>query len=524
MPKPSITRKLPPFLTILVLIPPIWKALQTSILPLVPAGDDTAYHVYYVIKASTNPMEVLNPQNNSQYPNIVHLVLAILFSATKNHILVAKTLGAWAVASIAVGFLLHAFLIRRASNSSYVEAASVMLMALTCYEVLLTLNDGTVMYIFDLMVLLPLAALAIISEKYLIAGTLLGLSVLSWAGILITSVFLLPLLIASIRKNNPTKPLLKMLIGTFAGGNIFILKLIAKIFNSLPNETFTALAGTTPLAPDFTFRLVILTTSILLAVLMAIIRAHHPAEDLKPLLASWTLIVLGCLIFLLLSTTPLMLNLHERFVRTAIFLLYIPLCYFFSLLHAKAKDILPTRMHSPNPLLLLTLFLVLLFSSQILLYQNIYGYPSGTLQRLDPQKLEAYAYIRNTILKNEKDTVILVLHQISPWAKPLLTIPERNISVFVLNPTYPSPNAKTCEKYDADARLTRALESLNVSTLKRFGIRYILIELPYQNQWYIPTCKSTAYHLWNKDFSPIADLVYQKLYDENGIKVWKIRY
>ncbi len=508
------------FLLLLILIPPLWKALQTSVLPLVPAGDDSAYHVHHVIKAALNPLLPFNPLDDNQYPNIIHMAFAPAYLLTKNPILVAKILGIWAVASITIGFLLHALLIRKTSKSQHLEAVTIITMALLSREVLLTLNDGTIMYLFDFMILLPLATLALTSKRYLTAGILLGLSALNWAGFLFILVFLLPPLLDDLYKDKSLKPLIKVITGTIIGGNAPLVNLILNAYRSLLNPSNQP-SLEKPMYPDLTLRLLILITSLALTSLLYTVKTPPQLNKMKKLLASWIAITLACTLFLILSNNPIAFNFHERFARSAIFLLYIPICHFASVLQMRiGKNKPPRQKPQQNHSIITILVLLIVLSAQISLYNMLYHYPSGTIQRLDQQKLEAYNYIKNVILKDENNSVILVIHQISSWAKPLLSVPERNITVLTLHP----PDTPLVINLNSTPNniLLHALETLNATTLKELGVKYILVELPYQNQWYYPSYKKLAYELWNKDLSPIANLIYKRTYDNNGLKLWKI--
>jgi len=135
--------------------------------------------------------------------------------------------------------------------------------------------------------------------------------------------------------------------------------------------------------------------------------------------------------------------------------------------------------------------------------------------------------LRNVISQlAEGDYTILGICEVSSWSRIFFTIPEKHVQTYLItHPFIYKEYAPADPKRIIGLKLYNALINADSNTLKKYGVKYILIELPNKSQWYHPEVRELAYNLWSKDFSYIATLIYS-YYDNRtgyGLKLWRLK-
>jgi len=216
-------------LTMPFYIPYLYRVASLTIEPYVPSGDDVAAHVYYTLLAPHRPDYVIpkivdgNVISPGEYPNIIHYVFSLACFFSFKPLELAKMYGLFSFFILCLGILLYAGIIRITLGSLHLSLMSCVFFTLLSPRVIQTLGDGSIMELFVVFILIPLAILCLIRGKIFLAGVIMGLSSLNYLGMVEAALMLLPFTILKIRNS---RSWLNLILGIIVGGNIFLFNLI----------------------------------------------------------------------------------------------------------------------------------------------------------------------------------------------------------------------------------------------------------------------------------------------------------
>ena len=548
-------------------IPYAYRVVSLTIEPYVSSGDDIAAHIYYTLFAYHKPDYIVPKIVNGsiispgEYPNIIHYVFSLIRFFSAEPLNIAKIYGLFSFFVLCIGVLLYVRLLQFTLGSLHLSLTSLILFTLLSPRVIQTLGDGSIMELFVVFILVPLAILYLIKDRVFLAGVMIGLSTLNYLGIIEAILISFPFIILKIRN---LKSWLNLILGIAAGGNIFL-------FNFINNTLIRALLalyipGITPSTPLTGSTLLkfsrygsymflsdknswILYTCLLLLSLgiAAYVVLNYKKQTIKGAInyerCNFCLAYILIWIMLLSFTTlPILSQLQigfaaqTRILRVTSMLSTLPIVAslalleeflqaFFPRIRVTAKvcgrKIASLRKNLPIILMSLILVLSLLLMTEPNLHQVLLSKPRGLI-RLNEESYTNLVYFKHAFLRYEINVSIIAPTQVASWALPILTDFDNNVQVilmskFVNASGLPEWMLKRLEIY-------QGIIHLNATILKKHNIKYIVAMLPYPDQWYDPNHKDFALKLWKTDFRNIANLMYGKTENcTSCIKVWKLK-
>jgi len=544
--------------------PMILHAYNLTIRNVTPSGDDIYFHAYFSLKILYEPLSLLQYNVLSetiiptQYPNLIHYILSLSYLITSNPMFLIKAYGVLELIMIITGtvlyiLLLNYILLKNLSQTIILSS----LIPLFSYWILQTLAAGSIMYLLDLLVFLPITVLSLISRKFMLAGFIFGFSCLNWLGFLLIGLlvfvwFLIELISALASKNIKFmfKQCIWLLIGLSIGGNIFLVRFVKhflEIFHTLLVSFSTgevkASGGQfyTPLTFNkFSSYLYIRNDYFLFAVMLlaiVVILISSLSRKLKPesgkilvwLNVFWIMLLIAS-IGLINLKTPNAFEIQIRCLRTLSFLTIIPIVSFFSvmanicglqssLLSIRIKEF---RISFTKPLyhLLIAIIVVMLFSSPFLnFFTKLEKGPDG-LFRMNEKELQEILFFRERFVKLDQDIIILGIEQVGSFLLPLLSIPEKNITVFLLTPpkllTRLDPNDPQRKFSEI---FTKGILMKDSRILALYNIKYLVIYRPQEKQFYWKEVLEFFNELWDMNFSTLGEIIYET----NEVKIWKFK-
>jgi|GEM_PF-5192428 len=569
-------KKLILFLVSLALVIPFYipyacRVTSLTIEPYVPSGDDIAAHVYYTLLASQKPSYVIPKIVNGSiispgaYPNIIHYVFSLARFFSAEPLDIAKIYGLFSFFILCFGVLLYVRLLQFTLGSLHLSLTSLILFTLLSPRVIQTLGDGSIMELFVVFILVPLAILCLIRGKVFFAGVMMGLSSLNYLGMIETILILLPFIVLRMR-NWSLRSWLNLILGVIVGGNIFL-------FNAINNTLIRVLLALyipkiTPSTPLTGSKLLEVSqyglymflsdknSWILYACLFLLslgvasyIILSYRRQKMKEginvnyercniclaYILSWVLL-LAFTMLPLLSWLDLGFAIQTRILRIISMLSILPIVASLALLEEFLQAFLPRvrmtvkvcgrkivalRENLPIILTSLILMLLLLLTTEPNLYQVLLSKPSGLI-RLNEESYASLVYFKDAFLRHEINVSIIAPTQVASWALPILTDFDNNVQVILMSKVVnasglPEWMLKRLEIY-------QGIIHLNATILKKHNIKYIVAMLPYPDQWYDPNHKDFALKLWKTDFNNIANLIYGKTENcTSCIKVWKLK-
>jgi len=533
----------------------------------VPSGDDPASHIYIALKLAEDPSTIIFERVYNytivsfQYPNIIHCFTALLYYLTRNVLFLIEFIKIYSFLLIPLGLLLYTYIvysILEGLGFTYRVSFALVFLALASIlsrGILWTLSDGSIMELTAVLIILPLAILSLLRERYLVAGLLLVLSSLNVLGFIETIIVTTPWLFYLIMRKG-LAPIKYIIVGSLLGGNIFLLRLVYKLayvsYIVFTTKSTAAIGGhTLTISPInalttvygsiwlFYTYLAIYGFSILI---FAYFRKYYSYEEL--LLAS-TLAIHSTLILLLPQILPYNIDALVRFARINLFLAALSTAFsihiiFKPLIASKARiTILLSNSHTFNyrfdlvlhrigaivALLVLISIIPLSHTISPILYKSLNTHEG--LIRIDDDRLNLYLDLREQFIRsNETNIKILAVSQVSSWFRTLLTIPEKHIDVFlVATPEIYNTYSPQDPNRLVGLEIYNALVNGDLTKLKEYGFKYVAVELPNEGQWYNPGIRDFASHLWEEDFRPIAKLALLH-YDPTsryGLKLWMLK-
>jgi hypothetical protein len=553
-------------LVILFYVPYLYRVASLTIEPYVPSGDDVAAHVYYTLLAYHKPNYVIPRIVNNdvispgEYPNLIHYVFSLACLFSLKPLEVAKIYGLFSFLILCFGVLLYMRVLQLTLGSLHLSLMSCIFFTLLSPRVIQTLGDGSIMELFVVFILIPLAIFCLIRGKVFLAGVIMGLSSLNYLGMVEAALVLFPFIILKVR--NP-RSWLNLILGIIVGGNVFL-------FNAINNTLIRALLAlyipeispSIPLTGSTLLKFSrygeymflsnrnswILYTCLLLSSLgiMLYIALNYRRGIVKrtinyercgaclAYILSWVML-LAFTLFPLLSRLSIGFEIQTRILRIASMMSTLPIVASSSLLEeflqtffpkvkmvikVCEKRIISLREKSLIVLICLALLLSLLLATSPNLYRVLLSKPGGLI-RLDEESYTSLMHFKNTFLQHETNVNITAATQVASWALPILTDFDNNIRVILMSTItntsgLPRWALTTVEIYNG-------IMHLNATILKKYNIKYIVAMLPRENQWYDPRSKDFALKLWKTDFSSIADLIYEKTDNcTSCIKIWRL--
>jgi hypothetical protein len=438
-----------------------WAVWRIVLSAPVQSGDDPAAHLYIAIKVAGGD---LGQFWESQYPNLLHLLLAAVWLASRDPLLLAKVLQLLTAGMVAAGVALYLLYFWRALRSAFPVAT--LLMTVSAVGVLHTLVDGSVMELVFTMVGLPASLYLYWRGKPLLAGVVAGMSAaLSYVSLVTALATLIPAFY---------KRLWRFLAGFILGGNIFLVKMALALG---------------------------------LAVARGALAGGGGASGPGPLQAFGVVLGYGYLpLYLVLGVAVLLHVLRTRGLGVSYSWLY-HLAAAMTAFGFVNPD-LGTRLSRVNPLVLalsvvhlphLSRNLVRVGLLALALIYVVYGVVKlgdiSILHRVDQATLSAYLEARELVRPN---SVVLVVAQVSSWAMPFLQDPSRNVTV--LRVATPDVYA-AMDPNDPELRYGPKLYHELTAGRVPAGVDYILLQLPNRGQWYHESLAELARRLWKQDFS-----------------------
>ena len=213
------------------------KVYYLTLAHIVPSGDDGALHIYFALQLVEDPINIIFVKMFNyttvrlQYPNIVHVFMALLYALTRDLLLLVSFIKLYSFSLIILGFFLYSYVIYKCADLSSREYrlaitfAFLVLASILSRGILWDLTDGSIMELTVVLVLTPLSLLAFLNNKYFLAGISIGLASLNILGFTEIIAILLPWLIFLLLSRH-VKHLAKLIMGVLIGGNIFLARII----------------------------------------------------------------------------------------------------------------------------------------------------------------------------------------------------------------------------------------------------------------------------------------------------------
>jgi len=498
----------------------------------------------------------------TQYPNFIHVTLSLVYFVAGDPLLVMKAYGLLEFTIVIIGIILYLFLFKSIMKFDKIELVTFSaLLPLFCYWILQTLAAGSLMYLFDILIVLPSVLLTLHHNKTFLAGVFYGLSCLNWLGFLVITIIIILQITTNVvtclkvkrtaRNGLFSRKFLTPFLGFLLGGNVFLLRFFYyAIFKYLPrlslglrlDESSRSVTLNYKCYEDLStiskylylnnahFLYFILTIIVLSIAYLALKRVwrkdNEKTQNEDSLVISLNLSWLSILILAIIICRFNIANAFEiqvRLLRTLSFMSTIPLASLVKLsrylseiseIHVIKKHIGNIGMKSSVSIIVCCLLLFSLITSGY--YPKLIEGPAK-LVRADHELIQEVLHIRWDLLKDERDAVILTMQQVGSYLIPLLSIPQQNVTVFLLTPI---DQLERLDKEDPQRKFSAifwdALYFKNCSRLLSYNVKYLVVVKPIENQFYWSSYAKLARSLWNMNFSDIASITYQT----ENIKLW----
>lgn len=544
------------------------RVAHLTILPFVPSGDDIAAHIYYTYRVSYDPLAGLPRQFDNRlivpgpYPNVIHYFMSLVFLFSDDLLTVAKAYGAFSFCFMVIGILLYNFIIWFKLKDKVLTLSTPILMTLLSSRVIQTLGDGSIMELFTIYIIAPLILL--LDDKFFFTGFMIGLSSLNYFGIFEVILITSPFILVKFFEKRGIHSFLRFIVGVVVGGNIFLFRLLYHTFyRTLLALFFQHITPATPLAfsPVLRFNQYgsymflsnmnswILYFTLLFTLgnflLISYLKKRNHVLDSREKASllftfSWASLILFTFLPLL-EKVAIGVFMQTRILRISSQLSTLPIISFVYLFKRTLRLSFPgmtigfkvivtksglDKTHkfrfSKDTTIAFIAFLIL---SSIIIAFSFFTNPSfyavilskpGGLIRISSEEYILLQHIKDSILKDERNITIVAPAQVASWTLPLFTDFKKNVSVIFIGPP---PDIKNLSSRHVEIYL--GLTKNDEVLLKKYNVKYILVMMPKLNQWYDDENKKFATYLWEKDFSGIAELVYNL--QHRGIKIWKIR-
>jgi len=528
----------------------------------IPSGDDVSVHAYYSMTLTRTMRLLLFDEKigeeyvATQYPNVIHIALSLVYFVAGDPLLVMKAYGLLEFMIVVVGMILYLSLFKKVMQFGRIELVIFSaLLPLFSYWILRTLAAGSLMYLFDILVVLPSMLLTLYHNRTFLAGLLYGLSCLNWLGFSVITVAIFSWIITRIvtcLKVKTARVFIKELLALFSGfllgGNVFLLRfLYYALFKYLPqiplglgleeSSSLTKLNCKCYEDPSTVSKYVYLNNAHFLYLILIIVvlsiaylaLKHVRRKDNEDVQNGDILVISLNLFWLLILTLSIMVchlntanafEIQVRLLRTLSFMSTIPLASLVKLSRSFSKmcvikeSIGNNRMRSGISIVVCCLLLLSLVTSGY--YFKLTEGPDKLI-RANHQLIQEVLHIRKDFLKNEQDVVVLTVQQVGSYLLPLLSIPQQNVNVFLLTPL---DQLHRLDKEDPQREFSvvfwDALYSKNCSKLFSYNVRYLVVVKPTEKQFYWSSYAKSAKDLWDMNFSDIGSIIYQK----ENIKLW----
>jgi len=399
-----LDRRRLPYLPLLIAASAVlWVAYRAQLGDVVPSGDDPAIHIYIAMKFAAGETPYFW---HSQYPNAVHLLMALMYSVAKSPLPLISFFKLLAFLLVVAGLALYFLYFRPLHRSGGAAALAATVAVAAWVGVLYTLADGGVMELLYLLVGLPASLYLAEKGRHLAAGAVAGFTASqSYLGLFHSIPVSLLLLV---------KGRWGYLAGYVAGGNVFLFKLL----NGLLAEGVGAAAPHSYSALFYALSSyhAVFIVSLLSAVVVYGMRRGAPAG-----VYVWPL---HFLLSALLAGTP------EAAARLA------------------RADLLLLGLSAGSSLR--GGWLAYVVSSAALLYMIFAVWQIPIIHRLDAPRLDLYLSAIGVV---EDGATVLALPQVSTWALPLFFDPSRGVRAYLI---YPEPDLKTPRRRSGFRYLTRS--------------------------------------------------------------------
>lgn len=548
----------------------ILHAYNLTINAIVPSGDDIYVHAYYSLKVihdSYSPFHyrILNETIiPTQYPNIIHYILSPLYLFTLDPLFLIKGYSVLEFATMIIGAILYTLLINYILAKKTLQTIILSsLIPLFSYWMLQTLAAGSVMYLLDVLVLLPLTALLLVSKKFLFAGLTFGLSCLNWLGFLIIGLliftwFLTELLSVLMSKNTKNAKLIfnsfvQLFLGLSIGGNAFIIRFMAHFLEAFPDVLFES-STLSVKAPAYHFRpaltfdkfssylyikndyflFVIISLAFVVILISSLIRKLKSSSDkIMVWLNIFWIVLLITNILLINLRVPNVFEIQIRCLRTLSLLTVIPIVSFISIITyvcrvqtfsarfsclkmGRYKHLLQESLCD----LLIALIVIMLMSSQFFnFFTKLEKGPDG-LFRANEEELREILLFRERFVKMNENIMILGIKQVGSFLPPLLSIPSKNITVFLLTPP---ALLMRLDPEDPERKFSEILvEGLLINEsqiLSSYNVKYLVLNSPKEKQFYWEEVLKFNKELWDMDFSALGEVIYET----DKLKIWEFK-
>jgi len=510
----------------------LYRAYSLTLANPVPSGDDPAIHIYIALKVVEDPLSIvqLRVYNYTtiplQYPNLIHVAMALLYVFTGNILDLVEFIKIFSFISIVLGIVLYTYIIYMlakpldSSKKAELTMAYVALASLLSFGIFQTLSDGSIMELFAVLVTLPLTVTLLLKEKYFAAGAVLGLSSLSTLGFIQTMAAALPWVFSFI-VNRRLKALLQTLAGMLLGGNVFLARDSYKLAVYLLTTLSSVRSGnpspiTLPLDALAAYKVAEIFLAYMVIYAISLPRCwQQRSREVLLTMTIWT--AHGMLVFILPGILHYPSDALWRFVRVNMFLASIAVTLS---IYTDARDLTAGgQIRIMGVALLGAILLTSLFTPTQ--YKPL-G-PTNKLLRVDYTKLQAYLALRDWLLENGKpNSTILAIPQVSSWAAAFLTIPQKNIHVFlVATPDVYSTYSPDDPNRALGLKFYKAVVNRDLDAFKGYTVRYILVEQPKEGQFYYESIKEFADRMWSEDLSKIANVTFYR--QDVGMKLWQLR-
>jgi len=526
------------FLTLVVIasfssLAALYNAYSLTLANPVPSGDDPATHVYIALKVAADPLSILRDKVYNyttiplQYPNFIHVSMALLYVATNNVLYLIEFIKILGFMTILIGIVIYSYIIYELAKplnlrqSVELALAFVALASLLSRGILHTLKDGSIMELFAVLILLPLTAILLVKERYFAAGITLGLSSLSTLGFIQTIVAIIPWIFILIIKK--PRVILQILAGIIIGGNIFLARDMYNLVNqaliilSTPgfanNDKLTQTISPLSALLSYGAANIFFVALLIYAVTLLCCWRHY---NQQMLLVATIWIAHSSLIVILPGILHYLEDVLWRSIRVNMYLASITITLST---YIAAKGLAQRRREIDVESIAL-LSIILLTSFFFAPLSHFFTAPTSELQRINDAELQTYLIIRDWLLEHgRQNSTILAIPQVSSWSLALLTIPQKDIKVFlVATPDIYSGYSPLDPNRAVGLEFYNALINQDINILKKYNVQFILVKAPKEGQWYHISIKNFAEYLWRKNLTKIATIVYYNEY----IKLWQI--
>ncbi|AKT34804.1 hypothetical protein PYWP30_01176 [Pyrobaculum sp. WP30] len=385
-------RRLPYLLLLIVASAVLWVAYRAQLGDVVPSGDDPAIHIYIAMKFAVGETPYFW---HSQYPNAVHLLMALMYSVAKSSLPLISFFKLLAFLLVVAGLALYFLYFWLLHRSDGAAALATTVAVATWDGVLYTLADGGVMELLYLLIGLPASLYLAEKRRHLAAGAVAGFTASqSYLGLFHSIPVSLLLLV---------KGRWGYLAGYVAGGNVFLFKLL----NGLLAEGGGAAAphSYSALFYDLSSYHAVFIVPLLSAVVVYGMRRGAPAG-----------VYVWPLHFFL---SALLAGMPEAAVRLA------------------RADLMLLGLSAGSSLR--RGWVAYVVSLAALLYVIFAVWHIPIIHRLDAPRLDLYLSALGVV---EDGAAVLALPQVSTWALPLFFDPSRGVRAYLI---YPEPDLKNPE-------------------------------------------------------------------------------